>query len=209
MSIGTNGAALKREGVVGTGGTMAAVEDTTAEETTVADRVRVRPAQDGELDAAGAVVVAAYRADGLGGDLDYLEDVGNAKGRAGQGTVLVALDGDEVVGSVTYARHGSPLAEVCAPGEAEFRMLGVHPDARGRGVGQALVQACIEQARADGARRLVLSTEPHSHSVHRIYRRLGFQREPALDWTPVPGVDLLVFALPLTGDATRNGGGWS
>lgn len=186
----------------------------TVEDTTRVDRVQVRPAQDGELDAAGAVVVAAYRADGLGGDRDYLEDVGNARGRAGLGTVLVALDGDEVVGSVTYARHGSPLAEVCAPGEAEFRMLGVHPGARGRGVGEALVQACIDRARTDGARRLVLSTEPHSHAAHRIYRRLGFRREPALDWTPVPGVDLLVLALPLAsdlagdlaGDAAQNGG---
>ncbi|MFC5999578.1 GNAT family N-acetyltransferase [Quadrisphaera sp. GCM10027208] len=183
---------------------MAAVDDAT-----VTGRVQVRPAEDDEMDAAGAVVVAAYQADGLGGDRDYLQDVGNARKRAAHGTVLVALDGDEVVGSVTYARHGSPLAEVCAPGEAEFRMLGVHPDARGRGVGQALVQACIDRARADGARRLVLSTEPHSHAAHRIYRRLGFRREPALDWTPVPGVDLLVLALPLTDDAAQDGGGWS
>lgn len=160
--------------------------------------VVVRPAAPADLEAAGRVVADAYRADGIGGDGDYLEEVADAAGRADHGEVLVAVDDDgRVLGSVTYARHSSPLAEVCGPGEAEFRMLGVAPDARGRGLGERLVLGCIELARRDGARRLVLSTQAQSVAAHRVYARLGFERRPDLDWTPVPGVDLRGYALTL------------
>lgn len=80
-------------------------------------------------------------------------------------------------------------------------MLGVSSDARGRGVGRALVVACLDRARRDGARRVVLSTEPVSTTAHRLYEGLGFRREPALDWTPVPSVDLIACVLDLAADA--------
>jgi hypothetical protein len=32
-------------------------------------------------------------------------------------------------------------------------------------------------------------------AAHRIYARLGFVRDPARDWSPVPGVALLAFEL--------------
>lgn len=122
--------------------------------------------------------------------------------RTARGEVLVAVHGaGRVLGSVTYAVHGSRLAELSRPGEAEFRMLGVSPDAQGRGVGRALVVACLDRARRDAARRLVLSTEAVSTTAHRLYERLGFRREPALDWTPVPGVHLIAYVLDLTADA--------
>jgi hypothetical protein len=60
-----------------------------------------------------------------------------------------------------------------------------------------VVTACIDRARRDGARRLVLSTQDQSAAAHRMYERLGFARCPELDWTPVPGIDLLGYALPL------------
>ncbi|WP_310527193.1 GNAT family N-acetyltransferase, partial [Nocardioides sp.] len=40
----------------------------------------------------------------------------------------------------------------------EFRMLAVHPDARGQGVGTALARLCEERARAQGATAMVLSS---------------------------------------------------
>lgn len=159
----------------------------------------VRVADPDELVAAGAVVAAAYRVDGVGGDGDYLEEVADAAGRAEHADVLVAVEDDgTVVGSVTYTLQGTPLAEVSRPGEAEFRMLGVAPSARGRGVGEALVLACIARAREDDASSLVLCTQDVSAAAHRLYERLGFERRPELDWTPIPGVDLRGYALPLT-----------
>jgi hypothetical protein len=34
-------------------------------------------------------------------------------------------------------------------------------------------------------------------AAHRLYVSFGFTRSSALDWSPVPGVDLLGYELPL------------
>ncbi|MCU1615175.1 MAG: Acetyltransferase, N-acetylglutamate synthase, partial [Frankiales bacterium] len=81
--------------------------------------------------------------------------------------------------------------------EAAFRMLVVDPAVRGRGVGELLVRACLDRARAAGKRRMVLSTDPRMRSAHRLYERLGFTRLAERDWSPMPGTDLLVYARDL------------
>ncbi len=92
-----------------------------------------------------------------------------------------------MIGTVTYAVPGQRYAEVSRPDEAEFRMLGVAPAGQGQGVGRALVQACIDRARQQGRRALVLSSEVRMASAHRLYERMGFVRDPARDWQPQPG----------------------
>lgn len=131
-------------------------------------------------------------------DSPYRETLRDVGGRAARTRVLVALDGDrDVVGTVTYAEHGAPDAHVAEAGEAEIRMLAVAQDARRRGVGTALVDACIDLARSSGARRVRLSTEPEMTAAHRLYERLGFVRTPERDWSPWPGGSLLGYALDL------------
>lgn len=164
--------------------------------------MHVRPARDDELDRAGMVVADAYRV-GQGTPDDYLAVVADARGRAGDGEVLVAVDGDgDVLGSVTYTYPPSPLAELSRSGEAEFRMLGVDGRAQGRGIGAALVQACLDRARDAGRDAVVLCTQGWMTSAHRVYERFGFVRDPARDWEPVPGVRLLVYVLDLRGALT-------
>ena len=76
-------------------------------------------------------------------------------------------------------------------------MLVVDPEARGRGIGELLVTACLELARAAGKRRMVLSTDPRMTAAHRLYERMGFRRLAERDWSPMPGVDLLVYSRDL------------
>ena len=164
--------------------------------------IAIREARPGELAAAGDVVVRAYRALGGGGDAHeaYLEHVRDAAGRARHCPVLVAVDEGtgEVLGSVTYVPgQGNAFAELAGEGEGEFRMLGVAPEAQGRGVGAALVRACIAWARADGRHGIVISTTPVMHAAHRLYEHLGFRRAPERDWVPVPGVELWAYVLAL------------
>ncbi|MGH9186307.1 MAG: GNAT family N-acetyltransferase [Acidimicrobiales bacterium] len=162
--------------------------------------MRIRPVRPEEFDAAGELVVTAYRA--LGDDAvaepAYETELRDVAGRAGAAVVLVAVEGDEVLGCVTYVpdRH-SPLAEHDLDGVASMRMLAVSPTAQGRGIGQALARACVERARAEGCTQVVLHSASTMATAHRLYSRLGFERVPDLDWTPVPAVSLFGFRLSL------------
>lgn len=168
----------------------------------VAGAVIVRPALPAELPEVGAVTARAYAADGTV-DQGYLSVLADAAGRARHSEIYVAADaGGAVLGAVAFAAHGSRYAELAAPGEAELRMLAVHPAARGCGVGRLLVLACVRQAREIGSLRLVLSTAPSMATAHRLYVRLGFRRLPNRDWEPATGLRLLAYALELI--APRN-----
>ncbi len=69
-------------------------------------------------------------------------------------------------------------------------MLAVAPEARGRGVGEALARMCLDRFRSEGARGVVICSLPQMTDAHRLYDRLGFRRVPELDWEPVAGVEL-------------------
>ncbi len=162
-------------------------------------KLEVREVRPDEYAALGAVSVAAYLTvgeDGHDGYLDFVRDVGT---RAASCPVFVAVDGEgRVLGGVTYVPGpGTPYSESEVDGEAGFRMLAVDPAAQGRGVGRALVEACIARARADGRRRLVLLTRPLMVDAHALYLRMGFHRALERDMEPEPGIDLLGFVLDL------------
>ncbi|WP_201778018.1 GNAT family N-acetyltransferase [Jiangella alkaliphila] len=72
-------------------------------------------------------------------------------------------------------------------------MLAVDPATRGRGVGAALVQACLDLARQHGDATLVLSSLPTMHTAHRLYERLGFVRTPERDFEPIPDFPLIAY----------------
>jgi ribosomal protein S18 acetylase RimI-like enzyme len=161
----------------------------------------VRPAHVDELAAIGDLTVAAYTSDGFLLDDDpYTEHLRDAVTRAREAEVYVAELVDRPggpAGTVTFCPQGSPWCEIAQPGEGEFRMLAVAPDARRRGIAAALVSVCVERSRELGYTALVLSSLPVQQPAHRIYERLGFRRTPDRDWSPVDGVDLLAFRLDL------------
>jgi ribosomal protein S18 acetylase RimI-like enzyme len=129
---------------------------------------------------------------------DYAPELADVAGRAGRSELLVVRDDvGHVVGSVALVLAGDFGNVVESDDEAAFRMLVVDPGVQGRGIGELLVRTCLDRARAAGKRRMVLSTDPLMTAAHRLYERLGFARLPERDWSPVPGVDLMVYARDL------------
>jgi ribosomal protein S18 acetylase RimI-like enzyme len=108
---------------------------------------------------------------------------------------LLAIDegDDDVLGHVMLRRLGD---------EWELKRLVVHPRARRRGVGRALVAAVVERARAAGARRVILQTgAPQPESI-ALYRAQGFTPIPVYEPYVATMPDTLCFELRLDGNST-------
>ncbi|HEU4561292.1 MAG TPA: GNAT family N-acetyltransferase [Longimicrobium sp.] len=99
---------------------------------------------------------------------------------------IVAEHRGEIVGSVMLfppqvQAYGDFTGAAQAP---ELRLLAVSPEARGLGVGRALVEECIRRALRMGARELGLHTSKSMAVAMELYRRMGFVRWPETDFQP-------------------------
>jgi lactoylglutathione lyase len=84
------------------------------------------------------------------------------------GRVLVAVDGNQVVGHVQ-------ITETERPAEAEIKNMAVDPSHQRRGVGRTLIAAAIALARGDGRSTLVVATAAADTGNLRFYQRQGFR----------------------------------
>ncbi len=87
---------------------------------------------------------------------------------------IAEVDGQNV-GHIFLVKHPTQRRT------ARLRLLFVEPSARGRGLGEALVNECIRFARTAGYRKIVLWSQSILTAAHRIYERAGFylvQEEP-------------------------------
>jgi GNAT superfamily N-acetyltransferase len=71
----------------------------------------------------------------------------------------------------------------------------VLPEARGAGLGKALINAVIDLAAEEGVRRLLRLTQPDMKTAHHLYEAVGFARQAERDLTPRPGLTLLAYGL--------------
>jgi ribosomal protein S18 acetylase RimI-like enzyme len=140
---------------------------------------RVRP---GEFEDAGRVTAEAYESFGseASPNRDYLVRVADVATRARHALVLGAVQDRRLVGTVTLeldgripGGHPRPPLE---PDQGHVRMLGVDPTIRRRGIGRALMQACVERARRAGKRRLTLETTESMAAAQALYESMGFRR---------------------------------
>lgn len=99
---------------------------------------------------------------------------------------IVAEHAGALVGSVmlyppAVDAYGGAAARAPWP---ELRLLAVAPQARGLGVGRALVEECVRRARRMGAAELGLHTSRSMLAARTMYERMGFVRDPAHDFRP-------------------------
>lgn len=146
--------------------------------------IEVRPVRPDEHDEAGRVTALAYREFVRPEDTEwreYLDRIADVSERASRTTVLVAVEDDRILGSATLellGRTESDDDEPLALDEAHIRMLGVHPDARRRGIARALMDACVDEARRAGRTRVTLNTTERMRAAQEMYASMGFERRP-------------------------------
>jgi GNAT superfamily N-acetyltransferase len=133
-----------------------------------------------------AAVADLFRgyAESLPVDLAYQDFAAELAGLPGKyappkGALLLARGGD-----------GSPLGcvalrAIAHEGCCEMKRLFLLPAARGTGLGRALAEAAIAEARRLGYTELRLDTLPTMQAAQRLYEQLGFRRI-APYYGPVP-----------------------
>lgn len=93
--------------------------------------------------------------------------------RAANSTYLVALDNGKLVGGAgAYPTEGLP------PGICELVKMYLLPQARGRGLGKALIEKCISFARQKVYTHMYLETMPELQAAVKVYEMLGFALLP-------------------------------
>ena len=162
--------------------------------------MQIRPVRPAEHESLGELTVAAYAAiDPEALDDAYVEELRDVAGRVAGAEVLVAVDGGgAVLSGVTYVPGpDSAWAEFTESDAAGIRMLAVAPEAQGCGIGRALSLATVDRARAAGKGQILLHSTDRMTAAHRMHLRLGFARDPSIDWQPLPGFWLRGFRLRL------------
>ena len=80
--------------------------------------------------------------------------------------VTVAMDGEEVLGLALFHRMGY---------EGELYNIAVWPKYRGRGIGKALLQDVMENAKKNEVTRIYLEVRRSNDPAREMYRKAGFQ----------------------------------
>ena len=86
------------------------------------------------------------------------------------GQIFFVVEGDTVLGTCAVLRH--------SPSECEIAKMAVAPAARGRGLGDLLMEAAVDFARQIGARRVTIVSNTVLAPALRLYRKHGFVEVP-------------------------------
>jgi GNAT superfamily N-acetyltransferase len=114
-----------------------------------------------------------------------------------RGRLLVARTNAEIVGVGALKPVDSTVAEI--------KRMYVRPRARGQGLGRAIVERLLADARTIGYRVARLETATFMREAHALYRSFGFQDRPIFEHTEasLSGLDdfMLFLELRLDQDA--------
>ncbi len=110
---------------------------------------------------------------------DELKDPSH-KYTAPEGELLVAIEGEKVLGMVAYHRHSAV--------RCEMKRLYVSPNARGMHLGDALVTEILSHAKKAGYKEIVLDTIVPLKAAISLYKKHGFKECEAYYYNPMDDV---------------------
>lgn len=155
--------------------------------------IHIRDAQTDERAAIHELTLAAYE--------EYATIMSPTAWGGLKQAVLSGLSTEEAVERIVAEQNGAlvgsvqlypPSANAYSGAVAginwpEVRLLAVLPEARGQGIGTALMNECIRRARTAGASALGLHTSESLQVAIRMYKQMGFVRAPEYDFHPEGG----------------------
>lgn len=110
---------------------------------------------------------------------DELKDPAK-KYTAPEGELLVAVEGEDVLGMIAYHKHSDT--------RCEMKRLYVKPSCRGMKLGEKLIEELIAHARQAGYKEMVLDTIVPLQSAIHLYKKLGFTECEPYYHNPMPDV---------------------
>lgn len=102
-------------------------------------------------------------------------------------------DGEILIAAQNGQAIGCAMMHALNDHDVEIKRVFVRAEARGTGAGEKLSQALVDQARADGRRRVLLDTNMQFAGARRLYERLGFQLRGPYSDIPAKVLPMLVF----------------
>jgi ribosomal protein S18 acetylase RimI-like enzyme len=93
---------------------------------------------------------------------------------------FVCEEDKDLLGMAFLVPHGNPT-KVYSPDTSYIRMVGVHPDAGGKGIAQTLTRLCLDKARETGETTISLHSAEIMYAARHIYEKLGFKKIRLLD----------------------------
>jgi ribosomal protein S18 acetylase RimI-like enzyme len=88
---------------------------------------------------------------------------------------------DKVIVGMAYLMPSGNPTTIFDKDWAQVRMIGVHPDYRGKGIAKKLTKECIGHAMQAGEKTLALHTSEFMDAARHIYEGLGFQQVRELE----------------------------
>ncbi|MEZ4829565.1 MAG: GNAT family N-acetyltransferase [Bacteroidia bacterium] len=96
------------------------------------------------------------------------------------GCLLLAQIGQQPAGCIAF----QPLE----PGICEMKRMFVSPAFRGMGIGTALIESLLKEARNAGHKIMRLDTHPWMLQAHKLYLKAGFYEISRYNSNPTPGI---------------------
>ncbi len=132
----------------------------------------IRPEDDAAVAAIIRAVMPEFGADGPGFAIHDAEVDAMSAAYAVPGAAYFVVE--DAAGRVVGGAGVAPLAGG-EPGVCELRKMYFLPEARGRGMGEALLRHCLAVAKDLGHRTCYLETLTGMDQAMKLYRKLGFQ----------------------------------
>lgn len=153
----------------------------------------VRNAFPEEFDEIGRKLVVVYsQLDGFPKETEQpeyykmLANIGELTKRPETELLVAVKASGEIAGSVVYFSdmqyYGSGGTATLETNASGFRLLGVDPAFRGKGVGKLLTLECLRRAKEKQNFQVIIHTTKAMQTAWKMYERIGFRRSEDLDF---------------------------